>query len=81
MAIIAQIKLECIKENKYYDDETDLLSSILHAKKNARNAPSMLSFCKLAGHINREKKNTGNFYWEFQPELKIYSCIKSHKQF
>lgn len=30
-------------------------------KKNARNAPSMLSFCKLAGHINREKKNTGNF--------------------
>lgn len=37
-------------------------------KKNARNAPSMLSFCKLAGHINREKKNTGNFYWEFQPE-------------
>lgn len=61
MAIIAQIKLECIKENKYYDDETDLLSSVLHAKKNARNAPSMLSFCKLAGHINREKKNTGNF--------------------
>lgn len=61
MAIIAQIKLECIKENKYYDDETDLLSSVLHAKKNARNAPSMLSFCKLAGHINREKKK----YWEF----------------
>lgn len=34
-------------------------------KKNARNAPSMLSFCKLAGHINREKKilgiSTGNF--------------------
>lgn len=65
MAIIAQIKLECIKENKYYDDETDLLSSVLHAKKNARNAPSMLSFCKLAGHTNREKKilgiSTGNF--------------------
>ena len=60
MAIIAQIKLECIKENKYYDDETDLLSSVLHAKKNVRNAPSMLSFCKLAGHTNREKK-----YWEF----------------
>lgn len=65
MAIIAQIKLECIKENKYCDDETDLLSSVLHAKKNARNAPSMLSFCKLAGHTNREKKilgiSTGNF--------------------
>lgn len=34
-------------------------------KKNARNAPSMLSFCKLAGHTNREKKilgiSTGNF--------------------
>ena len=34
-------------------------------KKNTRNAPSMLSFCKLAGHINREKKilgiSTGNF--------------------
>lgn len=59
MAIIAQIKLECIKENKYYDDETDLLSSVLHAKKNARNAPSMLSFCKLVGHINRGKKILG----------------------
>ena len=70
MAIIAQIKLECIKENKYYDDETDLLSSVLHAKKNARNAPSMLSFCKLAGHINRGKKK----YWEF---LRISARIEN----
>lgn len=66
MAIIAQIKLECIKENKYYDDETDLLSSVLHAKKKMHEMlPACCHFASWQVTLIEKKKilgiSTGNF--------------------
>lgn len=60
MAIITQIKLECIKENKYYDDETDLLSSVLHAKKMHEMLPACCHYASWQVTLIEKKK-----YWEF----------------